>query len=182
MLAQQAGVPVDLQHFQFVAPGRNHVAWWQSPNFDDRPAGAVVDTIVLHHTAGTSLGSTVQWFADPSSRVSAHFTVGKDGSIVQNVSTYERAWHAGASADSFGRSSVNGFSVGIEIDHEGLAGEPYPEAQVEAVEHLVSVLVRRFPIKVITSHMAIAVPAGRKPDPVDYPWRTLYRFGVEIVP
>ncbi len=168
--------------WQFVAPGRNEVAWYQSPHFDLRPVGAVVDTIVLHHTAGSTLEGTVRWFAMPESQVSAHFTVGRDGSIVQHVSTYQRAWHAGASLDFFGRSSVNGFSVGIEIDHPGVSGVPYTPEQVEAVEHLVSVLVRRFPIKVITSHMFIAVPVGRKPDPIEYPWHTLFRFGVEIVP
>jgi N-acetyl-anhydromuramyl-L-alanine amidase AmpD len=166
----------------FVAPGRNEVAWNQSPNCDLRPTEAVVDTIVLHHTAGQSLGGTVAWFASPESQVSAHFTVGRDGSIVQHVSTYQRAWHAGASVDVLGRSSVNGFSVGIEIDHPGVSGMPYSVEQVEAVEHLVSVLVRRFPIKVITSHMFIAVPVGRKIDPIEYPWHTLFRFGVEIVP
>ena len=170
------------QDLQFVAPGRNEVAWYQSPHFDLRPAGAVVDTIVLHHTAGSSLEGTVRWFAMPESQVSAHFTVGRDGSIVQHVSTYQRAWHAGVSVDQFGRRSVNGFSVGIEIDHPGVSGVPYPPEQVEAVEHLVSVLVRRFPIKVITSHMFIAVPVGRKIDPIEYPWHTLFRFGIEIVP
>ncbi|HXH60687.1 MAG TPA: N-acetylmuramoyl-L-alanine amidase [Fimbriimonadaceae bacterium] len=170
------------QPTQFVAPGRNKIAWVQSPNFNDRPPGAVVDTIVLHHTASTSLAGTVRWFESEQSHVSAHFTVGRDGSIVQQVSTYERAWHAGESRDVFGRTGVNDFSVGIEIEHPGTPGVPYTDAEVEAVEHLVSVLVRRFPIRLITSHMAIALPAGRKPDPIDYPWRTLYRFGVEIVP
>jgi N-acetylmuramoyl-L-alanine amidase len=167
---------------QFVSPGRNEVAWVQSPNFDSRPDGAVVDTIVLHHTAGQSLAGTVSWFANRESGVSAHFTVGRDGSIVQHVSTYQRAWHAGVSTDVFGRPSVNGFSVGIEIDHPGTAGTPYSQEQVEAVEHIVSVLVRRFPIKVITSHMFIATPIGRKIDPIEYPWHTLHRYGIEIVP
>ena len=181
-VAQQAGVPVDLEGFAFVAPGRNNVAWWQSPHCDERPEGTVVDTIVLHHTAGKALAGTVKWFVMPESRVSAHFTVGRDGSIVQHVSTYQRAWHAGVSRDKFGRAHVNNFSVGIEIDNVGDGSEPYPAEQVLAVEHLVSVLVRRFPIRQITSHKFIAQPPGRKPDPINYPWETLERFGVEIVP
>jgi N-acetyl-anhydromuramyl-L-alanine amidase AmpD len=174
-------IDLAIEH-QFVAPGRNEIAWYQSPHFDARPEGAVVDTIVLHHTAGGSLAGTVAWFADPESRVSAHFTVGRDGSIVQHVSTFQRAWHAGASRDPFGRASVNGFSVGIEIDHPGVSGVPYPVEQVEAVAHLVFAMLRRFPIRLITSHMCVATPVGRKPDPVEYPWHTLERFGVEIVP
>jgi N-acetylmuramoyl-L-alanine amidase/AmpD protein len=172
--------PVFLQ--QFVPPGRNEVAWAASPHFDARPDGAVVDTIVLHHTAGTSLAGTVAWFSSPESEVSAHFTVGRDGSIVQHVSTYQRAWHAGASRDALGRTGVNAFSVGIEIDHPGTAGTPYTPEQVEAVAHLVAAMTVRFPIRQITSHMGIATPAGRKIDPIEYPWHTLHRFGVEIVP
>lgn len=167
---------------QFVSPGRNEVAWYASPHFDSRPVGVVVDTIVLHHTAGTSLAGTVTWFADPGSRVSAHFTVGRDGSIIQHVSTFQRAWHAGASLDAFGRPGVNGFSIGIEIDHPGTSGTPYTVEQVEAVAHLVAAMMYRFPIRQITSHMCVATPVGRKIDPIEYPWHTLSRFGLEIVP
>lgn len=178
-LFQDNGLPPG---WTFEAPGRNKVAWYQSPNYRKRPEGIVIDTIVLHHTAGNSLEGTTKWFAMRQSRVSAHFTVGADGSIIQHVSTYDRAAHAGVSRGPDGRTSLNGYSVGIEIDHPGNTVTPYPDAQVEAVEHIVSVLMRRFPIKTITSHKYIALPAGRKPDPINYPWHTLHRFGVEIVP
>src|SRR5688572_91217 len=84
-------------------PGYNNLIWVSSPHFNERPAGTVIDTIVLHHTAGSTLESCVRWFCNPESRVSAHFTVGKDGSIVQHVSTFQRAWHAGVSRDVQGR-------------------------------------------------------------------------------
>ena len=177
--AQDQDLPAD---WHFEAPGRNKIAWYQSPNYRPRPEGAIVDTIVLHHTAGNSLEGTTKWFTMRRSRVSAHFTVGADGSIIQHVSTYDRAAHAGTSRGSDGRPGLNDSSVGIEIDHPGDPNTPYPDAQVEAVEHLVSVLMRRFPISTITSHKYIALPAGRKPDPINYPWHTLHRFGVEIVP
>ncbi|MCH8978132.1 MAG: N-acetylmuramoyl-L-alanine amidase [Armatimonadetes bacterium] len=178
-LFQDDGLPPG---WSFEAPGRNKIAWYQSPNYRARPEGVVIDTIVLHHTAGATLEGTVRWFAMRRSRVSAHFTIGMDGSIIQHVSTYDRAAHAGISRDSEGRTSLNGFSVGIEIDHPGDPFTPYPDVQVEAVEHIVSVLMRRFPIKRITSHKYIAQPLGRKPDPINYPWHTLQRFGVELVP
>lgn len=171
---------LNLQDFQFTPPGPNKVVWVQSPNFGDRPQGTVVDTIVLHHTAGKVLAGTVKWFTMPESQVSAHFVIGRDGSIVQQVSTYKRAWHAGVSIDAFGRKGVNDFSVGIEIDNVGDGTQPYPEAQVEAVEHVVSVLMRRFPIRQITSHEFIAEPQGRKNDPIDFPWQRMERFHVPL--
>lgn len=169
-------------HQQFIPPGQNQIVWAQSPNCDPRPAGSLVDTIVLHHTAGETLESTVAWFSSSESRVSAHFTVGRDGSIVQHVSTYQRAWHAGDSIDIYGREWINANSVGIEIVHSGTPTDGYTVHQTDAVEHLVSVMVRRFPIRLITSHAAVARPLGRKNDPVNYPWHTLSRFGVTLVP
>lgn len=167
----------------FVAPGRNKVAWAGSPHCDARPDGAVIDTIVLHHTASPSLEGVVSWFKNPASRVSSHYTIGKDGSIVQHVSTFKRAWHAGTSQDKFGRSNVNGFSVGIEMVNVGDGKDPWTDAQVEAVYLLMKHLIRhRFTeIKQITSHEYIAVPHGRKIDPLGFPWERLQDLGVELV-
>src|SRR5579863_9311450 len=66
-------------------PGFNHLVWIQSPNCNLRPAGTVVDTIVLHSTVNPTLQNTTEWFQNPKSEVSSHYTIGKDGSIVQNV-------------------------------------------------------------------------------------------------
>ncbi len=168
--------------FQFTDPGRNKLVWVQSPNYGKRPDDAVIDTIVLHHTAGPNLKGVVKWFCMPESQVSAHFTVGKDGSIVQHVSTFDRAWHAGGSVDKYGRKDLNGFSVGIEIVNIGDGKDPWTKEEVEAVHHLCRVMMRRFPIKQITSHAFIAVPKGRKIDPLGYPWDSLNDLGVELVP
>lgn len=159
-----------------------------TPHFNGRPADAVVDTIVLHHTAGDSLDGVVKWFQNPDSKVSAHFTVGKDAKIAMHVNTFYRAWHAGVSRDKFGRGNVNDFSVGIEIVNVGDGKHPYPPAQVEAVRLLVSSLCHyryKGQIRQITSHEYIAEPQGRKNDPIDYPWATLEplskELGIELV-
>jgi len=162
-------------------PGFNQVVWVDSPNQNKRPVGTVIDTIVLHHTSGSSLWSTVSWFKTDKSQVSAHFCVGRDGSIVQFLSTYDRAWHAGVSTDAFGRKGVNDFSVGIEIVNKGDGTEEYPEAQLRALDNLIGVLLRRFPsVKQITSHEYIAEPQGRKNDPIKFPWERMQHFGLPL--
>jgi N-acetyl-anhydromuramyl-L-alanine amidase AmpD len=163
-------------------PGYAKLVWVQSPNFGRRPAGAVIDTIVLHHTAGPNLVGTVRWFENPESRVSAHFTVGKDGSIVQHVSTFERAWHAGVSRDHLGRENLNNFSIGIEMVNVGDGKDPWTREQVEVVGFLIAVMKRRFPeIRYVTSHEFVAVPRGRKPDPRNFPWKELEHLGLELI-
>lgn len=167
----------------FEAPGFNQVVWVGSPNYNQRPDGAPIDVIVLHHTAGAELSATVNWFANPESRVSAHFTIGRDGSIVQHVSTFLRAWHCGPSEDIFGRENINHYSVGIELDNIGDGTEPYPEAQLQALENLIPVILRRHPeMRLITSHERIAIPPGRKVDPINFPWERMDQFGIRVEP
>ena len=163
-------------------PGYLKVIWVDSPNLNDRPEGTIIDTIVVHHTANDSLEGTTKWFNTPESQVSAHFTIGKDGSIVQHVSTWKRAWHAGVSKDSEGRENVNNFSVGIELVNIGDGKNPYPEEQVNALYFLIEALKRRHPLKWITSHKLVAQPSGRKIDPIDFPWQKLAGLGLSIVP
>jgi N-acetylmuramoyl-L-alanine amidase len=166
----------------WVDPGFAKIIWVDSPNYDPRPEGVQVDTVVLHHTAIDSTLGTVRWFNDPASHVSAHFVIGRDGSIVQQVSCYHRAWHAGVSKDAEGRESVNAFSIGIELVNIGDGTQPYPDEQVEALCRLLTFLKTAFPLKVITSHKAVAQPPGRKIDPIDFPWKRLESLGLKIVP
>jgi N-acetyl-anhydromuramyl-L-alanine amidase AmpD len=162
-------------------PGYLQIKWIQSPNFGQRPHGpADVTTIVLHSTVIPTLELTTERFQTPSSQVSSHFTVGKDGSIIQNVSTFARAWHAGKSWDAAGRNNVNDYSIGIEMVNLDNGKDPYPEAQIQAVCGLIAEMKRRFPIKQLVSHEFIAQPPGRKQDPNAFPWERLRYFGLPI--
>lgn len=165
----------------WVDPGFAKLIWVQSPNYGVRPAEAVVDTVVVHATVIPTLEETVAAFCRVKSQVSAHFTIGKDGSIVQNVSTFERAWHAGVSKDKEGRANVNDFSIGIELVNLNDGKDPYPEKQILALRYLIGALKRRFPLKYITSHEYIAVPHGRKTDPAGFPWEQLDGLDLELV-
>ena len=57
-------------------------------------AGNKVIAIVDHIMAGTLVG-TDSWFQNPSSQVSAHFGVGKNGQIHQYVDINNVAWANG---------------------------------------------------------------------------------------
>lgn len=162
-------------------PGYLHIEWIQSPNFGKRPNGpADVTTIVLHSTVIPTLEATTERFQTPSAEVSSHFTVGKDGSIVQNVSTFARAWHAGKSWDAAGRNNVNDYSIGIEMVNLDDGKDPYTDAQIQAVCGLIAEMKRRFPIKQLVSHEFIAQPPGRKQDPKGFPWERLRYLGLPI--
>ena len=69
---------------------------------------------VIHYTDAMSLMSTVHWFADPKSKVSAHYLIGRGGMVVQLADLDQVCWHAGLSVWE-GREGCNGFSLGYEL-------------------------------------------------------------------
>jgi len=163
-------------------PGYNRVLWIQSPNCDLRPPTAVVDTVVLHATVISTLQGVVERFQSPEHKVSSHYTIGKDGSVVQHVSRFNRAWHAGKSKDVEGRTHVNDFSIGIELVNLNDGKDPYPLPQTTVLRNLIMALRKSLPLRYVTSHEYVAVPPGRKTDPLAYPWKTLENLGLHLVP
>ena len=144
-------------------------AFVPSPNCDDRPAGTMVNCIVLHATVEPTTVGTIDIFLTPARRVSAHFVVGRDGRVVQMVPVEKRAWHAGSSVlENVG--SVNNFSVGIEMVNLNDGVDPYTPEQMEAVAGIIRLIRSRYdvPDTRIVSHAQVALPAGRKSDPVGF--------------
>jgi len=159
-----------------------------SPNFGPRPAGAVVDLLVIHSISlppGQYGGDEVQrlftntldWDAHPyfgqirGLEVSAHFFIRRDGALLQFVSCDDRAWHAGRSSYR-GREECNDDSIGIEL--EGLEGEAFEPAQYEALSAVCAAIAQHYPIRHVAGHEHVA-PA-RKQDPgAGFEWALLRR-------
>lgn len=139
-----------------------------SPHHDPRPDGVRVDTLVLHATVLDSLEETCSHFERPETRAASHYTIGRDGTVVRHVPEDLRAWHAGPSLMPDGRQSVNDFSIGIELVNRNDGEDPYPPPQIAALVALISSIRVRHPIRFIVSHAEIAVPRGRKTDPVGF--------------
>lgn len=151
-----------------------------SPHFDERPAGAVPELIVIHGISlppgefggrwidalftGTLPAAVHPYFATIASlRVSSHFLVRREGELVQYVPVSQRAWHAGTS-EYRGRAACNDFSIGIEL--EGTDELAYEPAQYESLAQLVRSLLSAYPTlsrERIAGHSEIA--PGRKTDP-----------------
>lgn len=123
--------------------------------------GKNVTCIVLHHTAGASALSTINYLRNPLVMASYHYVIERDGKVYKCVPVGSKAWHAGLSNGPDGRN-VNSYSVGIAFANKG-DGEPYPQAQVDSALALISELRRTNPTIVwITAHRLIT---NRKIDP-----------------
>ena len=151
------------------APTPPPITWVGSPNFNSRPYPKTIWAIVIHSTASSTLEGVVSWFNDPAVQLSAHYTIGKDGRIVQHVRDEDRAWHAGKS-EWKGVSGINDCGLGIELVNLNDGSDPYPEAQQQANALLCTYLCRKYNIKPedIVGHADVAVPHGRKSDPQGY--------------
>ena len=121
---------------------------------------------------------------DPRSKVSAHYTVGRDGRVYAHVPEDLRAWHAGVSYWA-GESNVNARSIGIELVNPGheFGYEPFAETQISALIDLCAGIFARhaIPARRVVGHSDVA-PA-RKEDPGElFPWKSLAEFGIGLWP
>ena len=115
-------------------------------------------THVAIHIAEGSLAGTLAWFATPAAEVSAHYVIGKDGSVHQCVQEHDTAWAVGLPApfrwadttkDPHRNYNPNSFTISIE--HEGRIEDapPWPDAQIQASAALVADICRRYRIPAI---------------------------------
>jgi LysM repeat protein len=140
------------------------ISWIPSPNFNERPDSDNLTTIVVHATANSTLVGVISWFQNPTSYVSAHYVIGKDGKTVQMVKDKDRAWHAGKS-EWRGVSNVNDCGLGIELVNLNDGQDPYPEAQYQSLVKLCQALAHKYdiPMEDIVGHYQVS--PGRKTDP-----------------
>ena len=160
-----------------------------SPNCDERPEGTRLTLLVVHGISlppGTFGGNAVEQLftnrlnpdAHPyyktlcDHKVSAHFFIRRDGSLVQFVPCGLRAWHAGVSSWK-GHERCNDFSIGVEL--EGTDTQPYTARQYTRLARLVTTLRSRYPIADLAGHSGIA--PGRKTDPgPTFDWKRLRKL------
>ena len=142
-----------------------------SPHFFKTSPNRKVKFIVLHATASSTTESAVRWMKDPSSKVSAHYVIGKDGSVVQMVDLDNIAWHAGKSKallDGEEYVNLNGISIGIELVNLNTGTDTYDPRQITSCLTITNALLRYYNLGLdsVVSHKDIAL--DRKLDPAGF--------------
>ncbi len=155
-----------------------------SPNHDARPEGGAIDMLVLHYTGMKTGEEALARLCDPAAKVSAHYTIDRDGRIYAHVPEARRAWHAGVSYWA-GERNVNARSIGIELVNPGheFGYVPFTDVQIASLIDLSGGILARHPIapQRVVAHSDIA-PA-RKEDPGElFPWKHLAEFGIGLWP
>lgn len=140
-------------------------------NFGFEPRnGRKIDTIIIHssHDALGQNPFSIEGIIGEYRQygVSAHYLIGRDGTIYQLVDDKNVAYHAGASKVPDGRSGVNEFSIGIEMVNT--KDGKFTDKQYESLNGLLSILKSEYKIKYVLGHDQIA--PGRKDDPWNFDW------------
>lgn len=182
----------------WFVPKENRI---ESPNFSSRsrkPRMIVLHTTIAPRETPNNRARIERWYKQKSTK-SSHFTILRDGTILQGVSTEDQAWHAGES--SWPRlgiaSNVNAHAIGIDFDtlgrltkkgdalfnaygspYEGdvisLGGkhfEPFTVEQIDSIRILLPTLLAHYTIdrRDIVGHCDVS--PGRKTDPeAIFPW------------
>ncbi len=156
------------------APPRSPIAEWvPSSNYDARRPML----IVVHATEEGSAEQALNTLrtANSGGPVSAHYLVGRDGTIYQLVADADRAWQAGAGA--WGTiTELNSASIGIELDNDGET--PFEPAMIDSLIRLLDDLCTRLdiPREAIIAHADMA-PARKRDPGFRFPWKQLADAG-----
>lgn len=159
-----------------------HIVDQLSPNHDGRTCA--IDMLILHYTGMLDRAAALARLIDPTAKVSAHYLIGEDGTVVRLVPELRRAWHAGVSYWR-GRTDINSASIGIELVNPGheFGYRDFPSAQMTALAALAADIVRRhgIPPRHVLGHSDVAV--GRKQDPGErFNWKWLAQQRVGLWP
>tara|TARA_Y100000591_G_C21770687_1_gene665420 strand:- start:125 stop:853 length:729 start_codon:yes stop_codon:yes gene_type:complete len=154
-----------------------------SPNFSTyRRIRKNIKYLIYHYTGMSSESKAIKRLTDVSSKVSCHYFVRRNGTIILMVPTNYDAWHAGKSNWKKDKS-LNKKSIGIEISNKGhqYGYQNFAKKQIKSVIKLSKFLIKKYNIKKtnILGHSDIAYE--RKKDPGEkFPWEYLSKNKIGI--
>lgn len=135
-----------------------------------KSSGRKIDTVIIHSSYDAlgddpfDVGGIIDEYKDYG--VSAHYLIGRDGTIYRLVEEKNIAWHAGVAKVPDGRTDVNSFSIGIEMINTKT--DKFTSDQYSALNKLLGQIKSNYDIKYVLGHDQVA--PGRKDDPWNIEW------------
>ncbi len=145
-----------------------------SPNFDpQKRLKKSIKFIIIHYTGMKNEAAAIKRLCNSNSKVSSHYFVKNNGSILNLVPDLYVSWHAGKS-NWLNYVSLNKYSIGIEINNPGHdhGYKKFKIKQIISLKKLLKNLITKYRIKknCILGHSDIA--PDRKKDPGEkFPWK-----------
>ena len=138
--------------------------------------------LVFHYTGMKNENSALKKLSNINSKVSCHYFIKKNGSIINLVPDMYESWHAGISYWKNFRG-MNKYSIGIEIHNPGHQHGYifFNKKQINSIKDLSLKLAKEYNFKKkhFLGHSDIA--PSRKKDPGEkFPWEFLSKYGIGI--
>ena len=135
----------------------------------------LIKFIIIHYTGMKSESKALKRLLDPKSKVSTHYFIKNNGTVINMVPDYSVAWHAGIS--HWGNyKSLNKYSIGVEISNPGHEHKykNFSQKQISSLTKLLKIIIKEYKIKRknILGHSDIA-PLRKKDPGEKFPWKKL---------
>ena len=135
----------------------------------------LIKFIIIHYTGMKKESEALKRLSNPKSKVSTHYFIKNNGTIINMVPDDYVAWHAGISHWK-NYKSLNKYSIGVEISNPGHNHKykKFSQKQISSLIKLLKIIIKEYKIKRknILGHSDIA--PSRKKDPGEkFPWRKL---------
>ena len=154
-----------------------------SPNFDlIKRKKKTIKFLVFHYTGMRTEKSALERLSNQKSKVSSHYFIKKNGSIINLVPDLYISWHAGI---SFWKKlqKLNRYSIGIEIHNPGhqYGYKSFNKKQINSVKYLSLKLGKMYNIKSEHYLGHSDISPDRKKDPGEkFPWEFLSKFRIGV--
>ena len=138
--------------------------------------------VVFHYTGMKSEKLAIKRLSDKNSKVSCHYFIKKNGSIVNMVPDRYISWHAGV---SFWKAlkRINRYSIGIEIQNPGheFNYKNFNNRQIKSIIFLSKKLLKIYNLKKKNFLGHSDISPNRKKDPGEkFPWEKLSNHKIGI--
>ena len=154
-----------------------------SPNFDaNKRNKEKIKYLVFHYTGMKNEKNALKRLSDHNSKVSSHYFIKKNGSIINLVPDLYISWHAGI---SFWKNlkRLNKYSIGIEIHNPGHQHgyKSFNKNQITAIKYLSLKLAKKYNLKKKNYLAHSDVAPDRKKDPGEkFPWELLSKYQIGV--
>ena len=138
--------------------------------------------LVYHYTGMKNENEALQRLCDKNSKVSCHYFIKKNGTIINMVPDKFTAWHAGVSCWKK-HNNLNDKSIGIEIQNPGHSHKylEFSKKQIKSALYLTKFLKKKYNIKSKNFLGHSDISPDRKKDPGEkFPWKYLSEHGIGI--
>ena len=150
---------------------RNYSINFDLPERDKK----LIKFIIIHYTGMKVESKAIERLVNPKSKVSTHYFIRNDGTIINMVPDEYVAWHAGVSNwKNF--KSLNKYSIGVELSNPGHnhGYKNFSHKQILSLTKLLKIFIKEYKIKRqnILGHSDIA-PLRKKDPGEKFPWKKL---------